>query len=103
MEDFVYNKKNFIAVKEELAQYVNIFKLIIENHKEHSKLLKLEKQSNKVDQFEDEDLLYNNKNFITVKEELVHRVLATVKNYVINIVFPICPMIELPNLCFSNT
>ena len=65
MEDLVYNKKNFTAVKEELAQYVNIFKLIIENHKEHCKLLKLEKQSNKVDQFEDEDLLYNNKNFIT--------------------------------------
>ena len=49
----LYRSKNFITVKEELAQYDDIFKLIIENHKEHCKILKPEEQSNEEDRFED--------------------------------------------------
>ena len=44
-EDLLYSNKNFIAVEEELAQYDDIFKLTIENHKEHSKILKPEEKS----------------------------------------------------------
>ena len=33
----------------------------------------------------------------------LHRVLVTVKNSVVNTVFPIWPIVELPNLCFPNT
>ena len=32
-----------------------------------------------------------------------HMVLDRVKNSAVNVVFPIWPMVELPNLCFSNT
>ena len=46
IEDLLYNNKNFITVKEELAQYDDIFKMIIENHEEHCKIFKLEEQSN---------------------------------------------------------
>ena len=42
IEDLLYSSKNFIAVKEELTQYDDIFKLIIENHEEHCKILKPE-------------------------------------------------------------
>ena len=38
-----------------MAQYNNIFKLIIDNHEEHCKILKLEEQSNEGDRFEDVD------------------------------------------------
>ena len=31
------------------------------------------------------------------------RVLATIKNCVVNTVFPIWPIVELPNSCFPNT
>ena len=31
------------------------------------------------------------------------RMLAIVKNYVVNVVFPIWQMVELPNLSFPNT
>ena len=31
------------------------------------------------------------------------RELATVKNSMVNAVFPICPIVELPNLCCPNT
>ena len=40
IEDLLYSSKNFVTVKEELAQYDDIFKLIIENHEEHCKILK---------------------------------------------------------------
>ena len=53
IEDLLYSSKNFIAVKEELTQYDDIFKLIIENHDEHCKILKPEEQSNEEDYFED--------------------------------------------------
>ena len=36
IEDLLFINKKFITVKEELNQYNDIFKLIIENHKEHS-------------------------------------------------------------------
>ena len=48
------SSKNFITIKEELAQY-DIFKLIIENHEEHWKILKSEEQSSEEDRFEDID------------------------------------------------
>ena len=35
--------------------------------------------------------------------ETVCRVLATVKNPAVNAVFPIRPMVKLPNLFFTNT
>ena len=44
-EDLLYSNKNFITVKEELPQYDDIFKLTIENQKEHSKILKAEEKS----------------------------------------------------------
>ena len=44
-EYLLYSNKNFIAVEEELGQYDDIFKLTIENHKEHSKILKAEEKS----------------------------------------------------------
>ena len=31
------------------------------------------------------------------------RVLGAVKNSAVNAVFPICPILKLPNLCFPNT
>ena len=34
IEDLLYSSKNVITVKDELAQYDDIFKLIIENHEE---------------------------------------------------------------------
>ena len=55
IEDLLYSSKNFITAKEELAQYSNIFKLIIESYEEHCKILKSEKQSNEKDHFEDVD------------------------------------------------
>ena len=55
IEDLLYSSKNFITVKEELAQYDDIFKLIIENHEEHCKILKPEEQANEEDHFEDVD------------------------------------------------
>ena len=53
IEDLLYSSKNIITVKEELAQYDGIFKLIIENNEEHCKILKPEEQSNEEDHFED--------------------------------------------------
>ena len=44
-EDLLYSNKNFITVEEELPQYDDIFKLTIENQKEHSKILKAEEKS----------------------------------------------------------
>ena len=44
---------NFVTVKKELSQYDDIFKLIIENHEEHCKILKPEEQSNEEGHFED--------------------------------------------------
>ena len=35
--------------------------------------------------------------------EKLFRVLATVKNSVVNTAFPILLLVELPNLCFPNT
>ena len=55
IEDLLYSSKNFVTVKEELAQYDDIFKLIIENHEEHCKILKPEEQANEEDHFEDVD------------------------------------------------
>ena len=55
IEDLLYSSKNFIIVKEELAQYDDIFKLIIKNHEEHCKILKPEEQSNEEKHFEDVD------------------------------------------------
>ena len=55
IEDFFYGNKNFITVKDELAQYDNVFKRIIENHEEHCKILKPEEQANEEDHFEDVD------------------------------------------------
>ena len=55
IEDLLYSSKNFIIVKEELAQHDDIFKLIIKNHEEHCKILKPEEQSNEEKHFEDVD------------------------------------------------
>ena len=52
IEDLLYSSKNFITVKEELAQHDDIFKLIIENHEEHCKILEPEEQSNEEEHFE---------------------------------------------------
>ena len=49
----LYSSKNFIPVKEELAQYDDIFKVIIENHEEHCEILKPEEQANQEDRFEE--------------------------------------------------
>ena len=51
----LYSSKNLITVKEELAQYDDIVKVIMENHEEHYKILKQEEQSNEEDHFEDVD------------------------------------------------
>ena len=45
IEDLVYSSKSVITVKEELGQYDDIFKLIIENHEEHCKILRPKEQS----------------------------------------------------------
>ena len=55
IDDLLYSSKNFITVTEDLAQYGDIFKLIIENHEEHWKILKPEEQSSEEDHFEDVD------------------------------------------------
>ena len=43
------------------------------------------------------------KNIITITKNGFSWVLATVKNSVVNTVFPIWPKAELHNLCFPNT
>ena len=40
IEDLLYSSKNFVTVKEELAQYDDTLKLIIKNHEEHCNILK---------------------------------------------------------------
>ena len=55
IKDFFYGSKNFITVKDELAQYDNVFKRIIENHEEHCKILKPEELANEKNHFEDVD------------------------------------------------
>ena len=55
IEDLLCSSKNFITVKEELDQYDDVFRLIIQNHEEHFKVLKPEEQANEKDCFEDVD------------------------------------------------
>ena len=39
----------------------------------------------------------------TQKTSTRNKVLATVKNSTVKAVFPVWPLVELPNLCFPNT
>ena len=55
IEDLLYSSKNFITIKEKLAQYDDIFKLIIKNHEENCKILRSEEQLNEEYHFEDVD------------------------------------------------
>ena len=55
IEDLLYSSKNFITVKENLAQYDDIFKLIIKNHGDNCKILKSEEQLNEEYHSEDVD------------------------------------------------
>ena len=58
----------------------------------------------------EEDQAFSSREYGTQKEKIrelinccIGRVLATVKNSVVNTVFPILPTVQLPNLCFPNT
>ena len=53
IEDLLYSNKNFTTVEEELAQYGDIFKLLIGNHEENCKILNSEEQSNDEEHLED--------------------------------------------------
>ena len=47
-DDLLYSSSNHVAVKEELQQYSDLFKLLSTDHEEYCELLGLEQQRNEV-------------------------------------------------------
>ena len=54
-DDLLYSSSNHVAVKEELQQYSDLFKLLSIHHEEYCELLGLEEQRNEVAWFDDLD------------------------------------------------
>ena len=74
----LYSRKNFTTVKEELAHYDDIFKLVIEKPEEHCKILKPEEESNEKDHFEDVDqrlfiFKHKSRNWLKDPEDEYHK------------------------------
>ena len=55
IDDLIYSAGNQVAVREELDQYSDLFKLITNYHEEYCKLLDAEDQQHEEDWFDDLD------------------------------------------------
>ena len=55
IDDLLYSSSNHVAVKEELQQYSDLFKLVSTHHEKHCELLGLADQRNEVAWFDDMD------------------------------------------------